>query len=168
MLKNTHMKRLLFCLFVILISAHLKSQTKVFLQEGTIVQVVLNENLDSKICKVGDPVSLEVFEDVVIDSMVVIAKGTHVDGTIVETKEANFAGIQGQLGFSIDYTMAVDGQRIKLRSYQQADGESRTEEVVIAAVILSPLFLVFKGKNVIIEKGTVYSVYVDKDYEFIF
>jgi len=159
------MKKSIIFLVVCFTCINLRSQTKVLLQEGEIVQVILNENLDSRISKVGDQVSLEVAEDVIIDTIIIIKKGTLVYGTIAETKEANFAGIQGKLGFTIDYTEAINGQRIKLRSFQQATGESRTEEVIVIAVIVNPIFLVFKGKDVTIEKGTAYSVYVDKDYE---
>ncbi len=161
------MKNLILILFALLASVNLKSQNQILLQEGEIIQVMLNEILDSRLSKVGDQVNFEVAENVMVDSVIVIEKGALVIGTIVHIKEANFAGVEGQLEFSIDYVVAIDGQNIRLRSFQELDGESRTEEVIVAAVLLHPLFLVFKGKEATVEKGTLFSAYVDMDYKIV-
>jgi len=157
----------LIILFALLASVNLKSQNHILLQEGEIVQVMLNEILDSRVSKVGDQVNFEVSENVMVDSIIVIEKGTLATGSIIHIKKANFAGVEGQLEFSIDYTVARDGQNIRLRSFQELDGESLTEEVIVAAVLLHPLFLVFKGKEATIEKGTLFSAYVDMDYSIV-
>ncbi len=162
------MKKLILMPIILLTAINLKSQVNVLLQEGEIIQVVLTENLDSKISKPGDPVSLEVAEDVIVDSILVIEQGAKVFGTVVQTDEADLAGMKGQLGFSIDYTVAITGQNIRLRSIQYASGESITDEVVVAAILLHPLFLLFKGKDVTVEKGTVFNAYIDRDYELTF
>ncbi len=162
------MKNVILLLFALLASVNLKSQNQILLQEGEIVQVMLDENLDSRVSRVGDQVNLEIAENVLADSIIVIQKGAPAFGTIVRIKEANFAGVEGQLEFSIDYTVAVNGQNIRLRSYQELDGKSRTDEVIVAAVLLHPLFLVFKGKDATVEKGSVFSAYIDKNYEIVY
>ena len=149
--------------FLTLINVY--SQTTVLLQEGEIVKFELCDSLNSKTSKVGDLINFTVAENVVIDSIIVIKQGSPAYGKIVSIKEADFAGIEGELEFSIDYTFAVNGKHIGIRSFQELEGKSMTKEVLVAAILLHPLFLVFKGHDVTIEKGTVFSAYVDNDYE---
>jgi len=135
------------------------------LQEGTIVTLKVNENLDSRVSKVGDMISLEVTEDVMIDSYVAIKAGSTASGRITVAVPAKWAGQKGQLDFEIDYVKTVSGRNVKLRANSSTAGKSKMPGVIAAAAIINPLFLVIKGKDVTVAKGQVFSTYVDKDYE---
>ena len=135
------------------------------LQEGTIVTLKVNENLDSRVSKVGDMISLEVTEDVMIDSYVAIKAGSTASGRITEAVPAKWAGQKGKLDFEIDYVKTVGGRNVKLRASSSNAGKSQMPGVIAAAAIINPLFLVIKGKDVTVAKGQVFSTYVDKDYQ---
>ena len=133
-------------------------------QEGTVVTVKLLETLSSATCKQGEIVNMEVSEDVMVDGVAVIKKGAKVTGSVVECVPKQSMGRKGKLDFSIDFVVAADGQNIRVRSTVGSQGKDRTGGVVAAAVIVSPFLLFVKGKDTVIEKGTSFSVYVDKEY----
>lgn len=135
------------------------------LQEGTIVRIKVNENLDSRVSKVGDMVNLEVVEDVLIGKFVAIKKGSKATGRITEAVPAKWAGQKGKLDFEIDYVKAAGDRNVKVRSSNSNDGKSRMSGVIAAAAIINPLILVIKGKDVTIPKDQVFNTYVDKDYQ---
>lgn len=141
----------------------MQAQTK--LQEGTVVEVKLLETLGSGTCKQGEIVNLEVVEDVLVGDKVVIEKGAKVTGTVVLCQEKRTMGRKGELDFSVDYVTAVDGQNIRTRSVAGGDGKDRVGGIVAAAAIVNPFLLFIKGKDVVIEKGTTFSVYIDQNYE---
>lgn len=152
----------LFC-----ISLSLTAQNAITLQEGTVVRVELLETLDSRLVKVGDLVNLRVDEDVEVDGVVSIKRGTEVTGRVTVSQPSKMLGKKGTLDFTIDYTKSVTGRNIHLNTTANGgDGKSYTGGA-IAAVIVSPLFLLAKGKNVTVEKGKVFSAYVGQDYELM-
>jgi len=54
---------------------------------------------------------------------------------------------------------------VRLRASSARKGEDKTGTVVVGTVLLSPLFLLMRGKDVTIERGTALTVYVDGDRE---
>ena len=153
-------------LFVLVLAtlASIVTYAQTTLQEGTVIQVRLVETLSSATCKQGEIVNLEVAEDVEVNGVVVIKKGAKVTGSVIECVPKQNMGRKGKLDFSINYATAVDGQNVRTRTSVGTDGKDRTVGVVAAAVIVSPFLLFIKGKDTVIEKGTSFAVYVDKDY----
>jgi hypothetical protein len=165
--KNRHMKNFILILGV-LFCIHLSTQAQspIILQEGTVVQVQLLETLDSRLAKVGDLVNLRVNEDVEVDGVVVIKRGTEATGRVTISQASKMAGKKGMLDFTIDYTKTVTGKNIRLNTTTNGgDGKSYTTGVIAAAAIVNPLALLIKGKNVTVEKGKLFSAYVGQDYE---
>lgn len=157
------MKSLFLSLAIIL--AGFVAQAQTTLQEGTVVQVRLLETLSSGTCNQGEIVNLEVVEDVTVNGKVVIAKGAKVTGAVVLCQPKRSMGRKGELDFTVDYVVAVDGQNIRTRSMAGGDGKDRVGGIVAAAAIVTPFLLFVKGKDVVIEKGTTFSVYVDQNYQ---
>ncbi|MDP3442641.1 MAG: hypothetical protein Q8T08_07225, partial [Ignavibacteria bacterium] len=115
-----------------------------------------------------DLVNLRVDEDVEVDGTIVIKRGTEVTGRVTICQASKMIGKKGMLDFTIDYTKSVTGKNIRLNTTTNGGGEkSFTGGVIAAAAIVSPLFLLAKGKNVTVEKGRVFSAYVGQDYELI-
>lgn len=157
------------CLFMTILVVSIfsaKAQQVIKLYEGTVVRIRLNESLDSRISKIGDMVNLESAEDVMVDGTVVIKRGAPAKGVISVVSPAGLLGKKGQLDFTIDYVSAVNGENIRLRFMSSSAGKSRIGGAVAGALVLSPLFLLVKGKNITVEKDKEFTVYVDKDYEF--
>ena len=71
----------------------------------------------------------------------------------------------GKLNISIDHVKAMDGTNVRLRASSARKGDDKTGTVIVGSVLLSPLFLIMRGKDINITKGTTLMAYVDGDRE---
>lgn len=147
-----------------LLSTAAFSQKGYYLQEGTIVEVMTTEPISSKTAEVGTTIYLEVADDVEVNGKIVIPAGSIVKGEITMASKAKMMGKAGQIDFTIDYVKAIDGTNVRVRSARTFSGKNKQGGVIAAAVLVSPVALFIKGKDVTIEKGKKFKVYVDKDY----
>lgn len=132
------------------------------LQEGTLIKVKTLNVLNSNENRVGDIVEFEVVDDIIDNNLTIIQRGTKATGTITKAKKSSLLGGPGQLDFTIDYVTAVNGRKIKLRSTQEFRKEDKRYGVAAAAILVNPLFLLIKGKNVQIDPATEFMCYIDK------
>jgi hypothetical protein len=94
------------------------------------------------------------------------SEGTTVKGYIDEAEKAKSVGKQGTLRIQFDFTKAVDGTKIPLRSTRgSVEGDDKTTTSVALAVVVSPLFLLKKGKEAKIPAGKIMDAYVARDVE---
>jgi len=89
---------------------------------GTRVPVKLLQFVSSETSRVGDPVRFVVAQDVVVNTLVVIRRGTPASGTVVEATAYYIRRWlwwnhvhPGRLTFDVTATTAVDGEPIRLR-----------------------------------------------------
>jgi hypothetical protein len=146
---------------------HSNAQRKVSLQEGSTVRVRILETLSSASSKAGEQVNMEVSEDVLADGKIVIARGAKAIGTITVSEPSKMMGKKGKIDFTIDYVTDVNGKNIRLRSAVKNEGKGSQGGVIAAAVIINPLLIFIKGKNITVEKDKIFPVYVDRDYEIV-
>jgi hypothetical protein len=118
------MPRLLFAMAV---TSVLADWPEVGLLDGTPVEVRLLRVIASDISVPGDPVQLAVNADVIIDSVVVIEKGTPVAGAISEAGPSQLWSRPARLSFVIRHTSSISGQTIRLRTSRDTPGEQRIE-----------------------------------------
>lgn len=131
--------------------------------DGTELTVVTTEEISSKTATENDPVTFDVAEDVVVNGHTVIAKGTKVKGFISDAEKSGRMGKSGKLNVRIESTTAVDGQKIKLRASKSGKGGDKTGSVIALSLIVSPLFLLKKGKDAKIKSGTQIKVFTDEE-----
>jgi hypothetical protein len=151
-----------------LLSAALMAQQippTVKIQDATTVHLSLTQSLSSATNKVDDPVTFEVTEDVKVGDVVAIPKGSAAMGHVVEAQPRRSMGRAGKLDLAIDVVKAPDGSNVRLRAESARKGDDKTRTVIAGTLLLSPLFLLMRGKDVTIEKGTALTVYVDGDRE---
>jgi hypothetical protein len=151
-----------------ILSAALMAQSApstIKIQDATAVHLSLTESLSSATNKVDDPVTFEVTEDVTVGDVIAIPKGSTAAGHVVDVEPRRRLGRAGKLDFAIDNVKAPDGSNVRLRASSIRKGEDKTGAVIVGTVLLSPLFLLMRGKDVTIEKGTALTVYVDGDRE---
>jgi hypothetical protein len=85
------------------------------------------EALSSKTARVGDPVALEVTEDVRINGRVVVARGSKAHGEITLVKKSGMGGKAGDLAIRPDY---VQGDlKLELRGTEDTEGSLKTRRV---------------------------------------
>jgi hypothetical protein len=135
------------------------------IQDATSIRLSLMESLSSATNSVDDPVRFEVTEDVNAGGVVAIPRGSTAVGHVVEVEPRRRLGRAGKLNFSIDHVKAPDGTNVRLRASSTRKGDDKTGTVIVGTVLLSPLFLIMRGKDVSIPKGTEVIAYVDGDRE---
>ncbi len=121
--------------------------------------------LNSGTNETDDPVHLEVTEDVKVADVLAIPKGSTAAGHVVEVEPKRRLGRAGKLNFSVDFVKAPDGTNVRLRANSTRKGEEKSGTVIVGTVLLSPLFLIMRGKDINIPKGTQFNAYVDGDRE---
>lgn len=137
------------------------------LEEGTIISVKSLSDISSKTAQEGDKVNFAVADDVEINGKLVIKEGTLVDGNIGSVQKAKGIGKEGSITINFTKVKAENGSSIPIRATKSAiKGENKGGASVALALVLSPLFLLKKGKEAKIPQGKILQLYVDKDINF--
>jgi len=107
------------------------------LRAGAPVPVVLSEFLTTKgkHLKVGQPVQLEIAQDVLLNGRVVIPARSPVGGVITEVRNKGMWGKSGGIHLQIK-SVNINGTDIRLKGEMDSRGETGTAGVVGALVVL--------------------------------
>jgi hypothetical protein len=124
------------------------------LLDSTPVRMKLGRALSSADAQVGDEVDLEVSEDVVVDGLLVIAKGAIAAGVVNEAEPKKALGRGGKLGVLVRSVRLANNQEAVLRSGGEAKGTSSSAGMVIP---------VMHGKDITLPKGAEITAYVNGD-----
>jgi hypothetical protein len=161
MLRNTLFNTLvLVVLFVLPLGV--KSLFSAALTPQNSVKLVLLEELRSGRSQRASRVSFKVDEDVV-DSYgtVLIASGAPAYGTIIRSRKAGAWGRRGILEVEVNYTTAVDGQRVTLRANETRAGSKNKGLITAGAWLVAWPLAFIRGQNVVIKSGTTLIAWVD-------
>lgn len=138
------------------------------LEDGTPIRLTLQENLSSADAKTGQDVAFEVVDDVVVNGYVVISRGAAAKGTVTEAQPKRRMGKAGKLNINIDSVRLNDNEKVALRAVKDVKGGGHggavTTGVVLTALVFwpaAPLFLLMKGKDITIPKGTALTTFVN-------
>lgn len=140
-----------------------KDTSGIILPEGTIIKAALLNDISGKEVSVGQNIDFELSDNIILNNKVAIAKGAKIVGTVTEAQRSKALGKKGRLAFSIDYLYLANGIVIKLRSQVEKNLKGSGAAVAAGAILLSPVALLFNGKNAKYEKGEVFTAYVDKE-----
>jgi hypothetical protein len=124
------------------------------LKNGVTVHLRVSKAVSSTSAHVGDAVALEAAEDVVIDGLLVIAKGAAATGTVSDAEPKKKLGHGGKVGVVVNSVVLSDQEKAAIRGYQEANGANSATGVVI------PLK---SGKDVEMAQGTEVLAWVDGD-----
>jgi hypothetical protein len=138
---------------------------KVDVPEGTQVHVSLLKSLKSGGNKAGEEVPFEVAKDVYGPGhILLIAADTQAFGKVVESSRRGMFGKSGKLKFTIDYILASDKTHIPLRADAQiVRGRDNRTASIATAIILAPIAIFINGKDVSVNKGQDFVMYVNSD-----
>lgn len=115
--------------------------------ENTSLRVMSDQPISSRLTKQGEPLSFTIYQDVVVDNLLVIPCGATVHGVIVDAKKAGLLTGSTQLIFELR-TLELGGQSYPLYTYQfKVSGTSKTKptekkiktSAVVGAVVLGVL-----------------------------
>jgi hypothetical protein len=130
----------------------------------TTVKLVLVDRLHSGSSREGDRINFRVDEDIAdANGQVLVRKGTAAYGTVTKSRRSKGFGRRGLLDFSVDYTTAVDGQRVPLRCNGGKSGKSGSRGALATTMFVSAVGGFFiKGSNVSMEPGVTLMAFVDQ------
>jgi hypothetical protein len=141
------------------------TQTDIVVAEGTPINVVVAQEVTSKLAKPNDRVEFTVDEDVTMNGQVVVRKGTPAVGSVINAEKGGYMGKSGKLAVQVESTQTVDGQPLKLRAAKGKEGKDKTTST-FALSIISGFFLFKKGGEAKIVPGTPVTVYVAEEKRF--
>lgn len=126
------------------------------------VKLILLEKQRSGDSKRHSRVNYKVDEDVTDkNGNILIRKGTPAYGTVLNSRRAGMLGRRGSLDVSVDYTTAVDGQKVNLRSSKEKLGSGNKGLITAGALLVAWPLAFCKGSNVTIDAGTTFVAYVN-------
>src|SRR5450755_1632805 len=120
-------------------------ETRVILPGGTPVTFQVTDTVSSGTAKVGDTFGIKVAKDVLVDDLVVVAKGAGGIGEVLKVDPAGSHGHAGSLGIQLDWVYGVDGNKVKLTSEQSTQEGENNAGVSSTMTIISWAFLGLPG-----------------------
>jgi len=166
--------KLLAVLLTVLIAnpgfAGRQTAAKFVLEADTPVKLVLGETISSADEHVGNLVNFEVVEDVTVNNVVVIPRGSNAWATVTVAEPKKRMGRGGKLDINIDKVRLADGEKVLLRAVKGGKGGGHQGAMVGAMVATSlvvwpaaPFFLFMHGKDISIPKGTQITAFIEGD-----
>jgi hypothetical protein len=120
---------------------------------------------EDKASKVGDRPRLEVSEDVVVDGVTVIPKGTPVTGELTAVRNKGMWGKSGKIEGRV-LNMSLNGRTVRMSGAFDDKGVTGTAGVVAAVALVPVVGFFVTGTSARIPAGGQLSAYVDEDIVF--
>lgn len=128
-----------------------------------LIKINIVSPIDAKTARVGDVVKFQAADNVIMDGVLVIAKGCKGEGTIKKVSQAQNFGRDAKIEIDFSYIQGIDGNKIP--TFLGEEAKKQTESLAIAAgatvaglAILGPVGIVggafVKGKNLVIPEGS--------------
>jgi len=137
------------------------------LQDGIPVKLQLSKALSSAAAEVGQEITFEVVDDIDVDGITILHRGTSAIGVVTEAVAKKRMGRAGKLNFKIDYVRLADNEKAPLRAVSNSNGDSRVAGIaslmVSMPMVAAPFFLLIKGGDSSIPKGTELTAFIDGD-----
>jgi len=143
--------------FTLIFTGILAGQTtapadKIVVPEGTDVKMKTLEPLSSKTARVGDPVALEVTDDVRVSGRLIVPRGSKGHGEVTLVKKHGMAGKAGDLIIRPNYVRIGDF-KLELRGAKETEGVSKHGQAIALATI-SGVGILKRGQNAVVPVGT--------------
>ncbi|MGB7730120.1 MAG: hypothetical protein WBL50_18975 [Candidatus Acidiferrum sp.] len=125
------------------------------LLNDTTIHLKLTKSISSSTAHVNDPVDFETLDDILIQGVPIIRKGTEVTGVIIDAEPKKHFGHGGKLAFNITTIRLANGEIAPVRCYQQFQGASNNSSESVV-----PLYT---GKDTEVPKDSTFTAFVDGD-----
>src|SRR5216684_3369254 len=133
---------------------HAAPRNEIILPRQTPVHLKLSRTLSSATAHVGEEVTFEVAQDVIVGGVTVIAKGAPGVGAVTEAEPKKRMGKAGKLNVDVNSVVLANNEKIILRSFGIEQGADQKSGRTI------PLL---RGKDVTLSKDAEITAYVDSD-----
>jgi hypothetical protein len=146
------------------------ASNQITLADGTPVKLRLNRTMSSADAKTGETVDFDLMEEIKVGEQVFIPRGSIAMASVSFAKPRGRMGKGGKLDIVIEFIRLASGEKIPLRASKETKGGGSTGVMtgaIVATSILffpaAPFFLLMKGKDITIPKGTEITAYVAGD-----
>ncbi len=129
------------------------------------VQFLNEVTTEDKASKVGDRPRLEVAENVVVDGVTVIPKGTPVTGELTAVRNKGMWGKSGKIEGRV-LNMSLNGRTVRMSGAFDDKGVTGTAGVVAAVALVPVVGFFVTGTSARIPAGGQISAYIDEDIVF--
>ena len=126
------------------------------LRNDTPVHVKLTKTISSATAHAGDVVEFEVVDDVLVEGVPVLTKGSTASGVISQAEPKKRFGSGGRLVFSIKSVSLADGEKATVRCYQEISGSPNPSSADFVVPLAS-------GKDATVPQDTEFTALVDGD-----
>ncbi len=126
---------------------------KPIIPDGTELSLVLSETLSSKKHVKGDLFKLAIADDLFIDGILVLPKGTVAVGEITRAETKSAFGVSGKLEARLLYAELPD-RTLRLTGRIANKGMGGTTETVLTYAAIGSIAFVVTGKSAEIPQGT--------------
>ncbi len=134
------------------------------IKEGTPVIIRTEEEMISGRIPKGTTIIFRVEKDVIdSDGQVLIPQDSAAYGEVLESRSHGMFGRPGKLDFKLESVNGAGGASIPIRAVRSSVAKDKGALVVVGGALLSVFFVFFRGNNVEIPKGTVFTAYVNND-----
>jgi hypothetical protein len=127
--------------------------TKPAIPDGTEVQLTLSETLTTKKHVKGDLFKLIVTEDLLVDGVVILPKGTIVMGEVTRSETKAAFGVSGKIEARLLYAELPTGT-LRLSGSIGNKGKSGTAGTALTYAAVGTIAFVVTGKSAEIKEGT--------------
>jgi hypothetical protein len=145
---------LLLAASMLCLSFRTPGNAPVVLKAGTSIPLETVSTIQSDLVTVGQIIDFMVRQDVAVDDVVVIPRGSIAKGQVMRAERPRAIGREGFVEIQIKSVTATDGQEIMLTGgnvYQE--GEDKQTLSIVLGVLVCVLFLLMKGKNAQVPQG---------------
>ena len=137
-------------------------KTSARIPEGTEIRVQLEELLSSATAQAGDTFTITTVDQVQLADGTVIPSGYRGKGEVSQAHRREMLGKAGELDIRLDY-IRIGDTRVRLRANKSSQGRSNLTTTVVLSLLVTPLFLLVHGHEMVIPRGTPVTGYVDED-----
>ena len=138
------------------------AKTTIRIPEGTEVKLRLEDQLSSATATVGNTFAISTDEEIRLPGGAIIPAGFRGKGEVTEAHKKGMLGKAGELSVRLDY-IRIGDVRLHLRANESVEGKNSVTTTVVLTVLITPLFLMHHGHEVVFPKGQLITGYVDQD-----
>lgn len=128
----------------------------VYIPANTKIPLELTEEISSKTLKKNQQFSLQTTENLIINNVVVIPKGTECQAYVTKARKNGLFGRRGILEFNIPSIKTLNNIDVPLNGYIKGAGKTDGGAVAVAAVVSLAGGLFMKGTNISYPEGQVF------------
>jgi len=124
-------------------------QQKVTIKAGTIIPLQSSKQVQAADVTEGQTVDFNVVQDVMVDGVCVVPRGTLVKGKVAEARKSTVAGTKGRLVITINNLILQNGEPLFFTNTDvRIYGKNRTPLAVVLGIICWPCIFIPGSKAV--------------------